>query len=233
MLSLLFLSPFLQAKECKLNQNYVKADYQVTHQVPNKAQQSQGFTLWRAEKQVAQQDEHFIEVWQQLKNGQIRPIRYFEQQRRGIEYQPSEVQGKQDWSAKYQLVSDNLLAKMTLKKSSGSGCDLIEYYQLNDGDNQIELSWLKNQKLVKAMRLTMKTSRREVVLSEAQFDSEKVQQQFSSWDRYQTTDYADIGDNENDPFLVKMINLGFIEHGDAGFYNANGQQIQGSHGHNH
>ena len=57
--------------------------------------------------------------------------------------------------------------------------------------------------------------------------------QFAEWYNYQTTDYAYIGDNENDPFLAKMINQGFVEHGASGFYDAQGNQLQGSHKHHH
>ena len=48
---------------------------------------------------------------------------------------------------------------------------------------------------------------------------------------YQTTDYADIGDSESDPFLRKMINLGFVEHGSSGMYDAQGNDIGGEHHH--
>ena len=42
-----------------------------------------------------------------------------------------------------------------------------------------------------------------------------------------STDFADVGDNEAGPFLRKMIALGFVEHGASGFYQANGETLQG------
>ena len=54
---------------------------------------------------------------------------------------------------------------------------------------------------------------------------------FALWQQYELTDYADIGDNESDPFLAKMINLGFIQDTHPGFYNSQGQAIGGRHQH--
>ncbi len=45
------------------------------------------------------------------------------------------------------------------------------------------------------------------------------------------TDYSDVGDNESDPFVRKMINMGFVSLGTLGVYNLNGQVIDGVHGH--
>jgi hypothetical protein len=45
---------------------------------------------------------------------------------------------------------------------------------------------------------------------------------------------VDIGDNEADPFLIKMINLGYIDHAPQAVYDANGNNIaQPAHSHEH
>ena len=54
---------------------------------------------------------------------------------------------------------------------------------------------------------------------------------FERWLRWPSTDFADVGDNEADPFLRKMIALGFVEHGASGFYSADGEALQGGHHH--
>lgn len=54
---------------------------------------------------------------------------------------------------------------------------------------------------------------------------------FDRWRRWPSTDFADVGDNEADPFLRKMIALGFVEHGASGFYSADGEALQGGHHH--
>lgn len=228
------MSPLAVADQCNMNTGFTQANYKVTTDTITKKQHTEStFILWRTPHQVAKQNPQFIELWQELRNQQIRPIRYFQEAQRGIEYQPSEVQGKQDWSSKYQLVSDKLLASMTHQKSTGGGCELTEYYTKQQGESKIELSWLANQKLLKSIRISTPGYSREIVLTASNHNQQEVQAQFAKWDSYQTTDYADIGDNESDPFLAKMINQGFVEHGASGFYDAQGNQLQGSHKHHH
>ncbi len=62
-------------------------------------------------------------------------------------------------------------------------------------------------------------------------DPATVQAAFDRRASYLSTDYADIGDNESDPFLLRMINLGFIEHGGSGFYDADGHDMGAAHAH--
>ncbi|MBE0377507.1 hypothetical protein [Pseudoalteromonas prydzensis] len=231
--SLLLISPLASASQCALESQYVQANYQVNSEqtTNNTLAQAQQFTLWRTPHQVAEQGSELVEVWQQLSNQQIRPIRYFQAHQRGIEYQPSEVQGEQDWSTKYQLVSDDFIAKMTLKSEQGEGCEQLQNYQLVQGDTKIELAWLVNKKLLSSMRISKPQLTQTLTLDKVKFDKAAVMQQFANWDSFQTTDYADIGDNEGDPFLAKMINLGFIEHGASGFYDAGGKALGGGHSH--
>lgn len=56
---------------------------------------------------------------------------------------------------------------------------------------------------------------------------ESMRDTFDRWHTWPSTDFADVGDNEADPFLRKMIALGFVEHGASGFYQANGETLQG------
>lgn len=54
---------------------------------------------------------------------------------------------------------------------------------------------------------------------------------FGRWEQWQSTDFADVGDNEADPFLRRMIALGFVEHGASGFYQADGSPLEGRDSH--
>ena len=220
------------ASQCDIDAKHLKADYKITNS--HKAQQnSESLTLWRNNQQVAHQSEVITELWQHLANKQIRPIRYFNAQQRGIEYQPSEVRGVQSWSAKSQLVDNHLIEKMTLVNTQNTGCDEVKNYELTEGDNQFKLALFTQSNLVKTFSVTNKKAQTNTVLSLNNVSSNKAEitEQFAKWDRFQTTDYADIGDNENDPFLAKMINLGFIEHSATGFYNQQGEAIEGGHHH--
>lgn len=231
-LSMVLLSPFASAVECTADNQYLQANYKVSEQTSQKLPKNElSFTLWRTPRQVAQQSEQLVELWRQLSNQQIRPIRYFTQAKRGIEYQPSEVKGRLDFSGKYQLVSDQFLAKMQLQSEQGEGCYKKQRYHLKQADTVIELVWLSNQRLVESMQVNKTNYSRIITLQSVSFNKQNVLEQFASWDKYQTTDYADIGDNESDPFLAKMINLGFVEHGATGFYDTNGKTLKSNHHH--
>jgi hypothetical protein len=68
-------------------------------------------------------------------------------------------------------------------------------------------------------------------LAEVTYDNKMIQQQLDTFSAYQSTDFADIGDNESDPFFRKMINLGFIEHSASGFYDSEGNSLSSAHQH--
>ncbi len=46
---------------------------------------------------------------------------------------------------------------------------------------------------------------------------------------YDSTDYADIGDNESDPFFRKMISLGFISHKETNIIDEQGKALELAH----
>ena len=230
------------ASQCDINPTILKANYSVTNTVPHSVKStaaanskpvSQSLNLWRNQQQVAHENDVMTELWQHLANNQIRPIRYFNAQQRGIEYQPSEVRGVQNWSAKTQLVDNHLIEKMTLVSTQGTGCDEVKNYTLSENGNDFTLAFFTHSKLVKTFSTSTKKSQTTTLLSLNNVNTNEplISAQFAQWDRFQTTDYADIGDNEGDPFLAKMINLGFIEHSATGFYNQQGEAIQGGHHH--
>ncbi|MFY8275285.1 hypothetical protein AAEU32_14265 [Pseudoalteromonas sp. SSDWG2] len=221
------------AKQCDVNPEIIKASYHQT--------QAQGevrrFNLWRFNSAIAHQsvDTGVVEKWQQLKTGQLRPTRYFETYQRGIEYQPGELRShnQPDWSQKYQLVSDSLLTSSV--KQYGHGCNREVRFEHRQGQQSIAIEWLPELDLLKSMTVKEQAPNgltkviSSLQLRDYQSARHIVEQQFALWDRYQITDYADVGDNESDPFLSKMINQGFVEHGASGFYDSQGHAIGGHH----
>ena len=119
---------------------------------------------------------------------------------------------------------------MTLTAESGSGCHLQKTYTLQTDKGINTLVWLPNLKLVKEHNYIQTDKLIKFELINIDYDVQKLSLEFSKRSKYASTDYADIGDSESDPFIRKMINLGFVEHGASGFYDANGDQIHGEHG---
>ena len=124
------------------------------------------------------------------------------------------------------------LAQMKLVNTAGQGCDKVETYTQNHHGQEVEVQWLPEYQLAKVIAVKGKKQSMVWSLTELNINSKEVFEQFAMWDNYHLTDYVDIGDNESDPFLAKMINMGFVQSGASGFYDSKGNQLSG-HGHHH
>jgi len=226
----------VQAKQCEVNKDLLSAKYEIT--ITNKSngkKQKNHLTVWRNGNQVAHELENsnITEIWQKTPKNRVMLMRHFEQQKRGIEYQPTEIKTKNHgelWQQKTQIVSDHVLDHFTKVKTSGNNCDTVFHFQdSNQKVNQTKLEWLKELNLLKNYQEESETKSMQWNLVSIEYNKSQIETFFNQRDRYQTTDYADIGDNESDPFLLKMMNLGFIEHGSSGFYDAAGNHLAHSH----
>lgn len=224
---------------CSEKTTVIGVKYKITiRNEKNKIINTHEMNLWRKGNQVAQEylDTGITEVWEKTKTGMLRLVRNFDKQKRAIEYQPNEInkgQGERDWSLKSQLVSDKYIKLMQQKSTQGEACNKSEFYTLKNKNKLIEIDWLGQRRLVRMYRETTPAGKTEWNLTQVIFDKETITKIFSNRDNYQSTDYTDIGDNESDPFLISMINLGFVEHSASGFYDANGNTLEGNNSHGH
>lgn len=226
--------------DCSFDKSVVGATYKVTTTDKESGRQAtHHISLWRNGNRVAHEypEKEMTEVWEKMQNDKLRMVHYFDHHKRGIEYEPDEIKIRHtdsDWELKYQLVSNDLIRAMQLQSTQGTGCDKKENYTLTKGNRTLSLEWLAQQKLVSNFH--EQTARKSVqwTLEGVVKDPKKVATIFNQRSRFLTTDYADVGDNESDPFLMKMINLGHISHGASGFYNEHGELLKGNHqGHQH
>lgn len=235
-LMLTFVYSNMVLAECKMNKDIIGAKYKITtSKADKKTKHSSHIVLWRNSNQVAHEypESHITELWEQTRNGKLRLVRYFDEHARGIEYQPDEIKNiktKHAWQIKQQLVSQDMINAMQLESTQGKDCNKLEAYFLKTKNKTITLQWLANKNLVKSYREESPLKTITWDLQQTITERERVNNTFTSRSDYQTTDYADIGDNESDPFLMKMIHLGFVEHGATGVYDSQGQQI-GKHHH--
>jgi hypothetical protein len=169
--------------------------------------------------------------WTKLAKNNMKKTSYFIDDKRAIEYEATSSNSNQAWNYHAQLLHPQFKAQSTLIESTGVGCEQVDHYQQKTKIKTVDIWWLPEQKLIKRMTsvLTDKTIRWQ--LTEITHNEEDVQQQLNTLYSYQTTDFADIGDNESDPFFRKMINLGFIEHSASGFYDSKGNALSSSHQH--
>ena len=226
----LFTSQIVFASEC--NQQAVGATYQIQNKKIN-----YNFELWLSPNQVIHRNlsTNISELWEKNSLGMVKLTRYFDTHKRGIEYQPNELpESVKDWSEKQQLISNSLLTDMTLISTSGHGCDLTTKYQKQQDGNSIELEWLNNHSLVKKLVVRHKSNVvDQIQLTQLVTNSIERDEVLSALTKLYTTDFIDVGDNESDPFLLKMINLGFVKHGASGVYTADGQVVGEDHHHHH
>lgn len=222
--------------QCKVNNSVLRADYQLTFYKNAQLSHQSQLILWRQGDTVAHQypQTDITESWYLLKNQQIKPTRFFDHYQRAIEYQPGEqVHGKseKDWLYRYQLVSEKLMAQLSLERESGTGCERQQVFSHKTANSNIELTWLPEQQLLSHFRWQKGEVSEVWQLVEQNHDEQTIKTFFKKLDQYKSTDYADIGDDHSDPFLTNMVTMGFVEHGASGFYDVNGQAIGGEHNH--
>ena len=181
------------------------------------------------------------ELWHLQSNQAISLTRYFDSEKQAIEYQASEIKSAKSWQQLKLMIAPSLLKTMQLKKSLGVGCHVEQHYILTTTFNSkkdskiknqtLKLTWLPKLQLVKSLVITNSQRQTTWQLKNFNTDTKKIATAFQNWQTYQTTDYADIGDNESDPFIAKMINQGFVKHGASGLYLADGSLIKQVHSH--
>lgn len=240
------------AGECVVNESsQLTATYQIEKTSNGSAKSGDSvrhshtkLTIWRQKDRVAHQypEREITEIWSLQKNQRIKLLRQFDTHQRGIEYTSAEIKShRMNWSSKYQLIPGKFKNQLTKTHTEQKDCWTVEYYTNpptsdENTKQQITLAWIPELQLMQKLALISDQGTKIWTLKKVQQNAATIQQAFNRWDNYYLTDYADIGDNESDPFLMKMINLGFIEHGASGFYNEKGEQLQGNHssgGHGH
>ena len=228
-------APLSFAQSCEIKANALVARYTVdTHNA--RGEQQKLLELWRNEGVVAHRypQTQITEAWELVNASLIKPTRYFDAHARAIEYQPGEkVHGKSEtnWSFRNQLFSDELIATMTETSRTGSGCNTLITFEREDNGTRLTLIWQPALKL--ATSFTAESTHQSVhwTLTNTEFDKQQIEQFFAARYAYQSTDFADIGDDHTDPFLTRMVHQGFIEKGASGYYNSDGDALQGGHQH--
>jgi len=193
--------------------------------------------LWRDGDRVmfVYPDRGIAEQWERNSNGALHLTTWFDKDRHGIEYMPEDIGSRSDpkhWQEKWQLFPDSLLQKMQIIGESGYDCKVTRKLMKNSPVRTVKLEWLVAMQLPENYSVSTINGTESWTLKELVTDQKKIRQTFDQRSHYKTTDYIDIGDNEDDPFLRKMIHLGFVSHHASGFYDSDGHALE-SGGHKH
>lgn len=169
------------------------------------------------------------------RNNKVKPTRYFDEHQRAIEYQPEESFTQFDernWSRRYQLIAQQTLDSLDVEKSEGELCEARIHKKSDNGN--LHLVWKNAVQLVESLSVILPNGlKEEWSLESVSFDMDYIESEFAKRETYFATDYADVGDDHTDQFLTTMVNLGFVEGGASGFYNVQGEALEGQHGHSH
>ncbi|WP_299807946.1 hypothetical protein [uncultured Shewanella sp.] len=236
--------------DCKdIDTDHLSATYTVKHA---SGQQSTMTLLRNKDKVIYQRSPVSFEMW----NKQGEYVRYFPNEQRSISYRKGDLLSLNmhfDFEQLNHLVSTSLIDKLTQSEQANQafaderenqiaalGCIDTNRYQTVLHHSLLKLVWADKIALPVAMDVTMD------VAMEVEQDSNKVSYQLvalkalsnddftSLISGYRDMDFADVGDNESDPFIAKMIHQGFIQHGSTGFYDSQGNQLSGGEsGHQH
>ena len=205
---------------CDVDFSTLAANYQLTTIRKNNSlvPEYTPLTLWRRNTEVAHEHSeiNMTKAWNLLTNDRIRPVQYFDAHQRAVEYSLGALNsgvGENSWSKKQNLISNQQKLSMHLDRIEGEGCDKREHLSLTKNGIHYSLVWSVAKALPLAYKEVSDSKEFRLTLSSTNADAIVVNDFFLSLEAYQTTDYADIGDNESDPFLLGMINLGFVEHG--------------------
>ncbi|QYJ78388.1 hypothetical protein [Shewanella acanthi] len=216
------------SRQClPLDSAHLKAQYQVT----NAKGQNWSMTLLRdGQDFIIQRDATSFELWSA--NGEY--VRYFPKEKRSVTYRRGDLLAlniQHDREQLYHLVSPTLTKRMHKTLLKHDGCFDAQGYAGKVNGVESELNWIEGIALPKQFTLGEVTNfqLQYKLVSVEPFDAKAFA---ALTQHYQDIDFADVGDSESDPFIAKMINQGFIEHGSSGFYSSEGHAIgsQNDHG---
>lgn len=193
------------AKQCERAANPLMAQFSVT--LGNG--ETQQIILLRDGNKVARHNKTLqrVDIWQQ-NNQRVSLTRVFENYQRAIEYSAADIQQNPErWQTEYQIVSPATFAHLTITKRDGQGCESQVQYQSHD--KRLSVSWLEQIALPKEINWQGQQGVEKWTLISLSSQKSDVAAHFALWQQLPTTDYSDIGDNESDEVLSKMIRQGF------------------------
>jgi len=180
-------------------------------------------------------EQGMTEVWIKMPHNQTSLIRGFDHYKKSIEYEPIDLKMENknsSWTQQENFLSPAQFGFKEGSKSSINGC-VISHFERKENGKSILIDWYEPKKLLLSfeMKNREKTSYKYTLSS-----FEKITPEVNHLQNvlnYDATDFADIGDNESDPFFRKMINLGFISHHEANIIDENGNRIETQEHHKH
>ena len=190
----------------------IKANYEVSTFIKDRKVASYPFTFYRdtAHALYVYPNEGLADLWTLTQNNQLELSRNFSAAKRAIEYTSADlrnVRNRERWDKLFGVI--DLQGESPISQQ-GADCKSIATYQ----DAHKSIRYYNRLKLPASMTF-IDGDKRQTYTLKAWSYSHELQQKLNMYQRYDAMDFADIGDNEADPFVSKMITMGFIEHSES------------------
>ena len=193
------------------------AAYRTERESGRHAVKAETWRYWRRENRVAYEypERGISEVWLRNKKGQLSFQRWFMHEERIIVYEFGDLRsvGKEtQWQRVEQPFNLDELEQLKTAGQLKYHCLPAARYRgkRRDGDH-VEVVRLQANGAIAAIAIDSINGSVKTRLTELKPAGE-VAVFFASASDYRSTDFADVGDEEADPFISRLIAFGFVEH---------------------
>ncbi|ACJ28082.1 Conserved hypothetical protein [Shewanella piezotolerans WP3] len=231
-----FFSSAVYATQCQSTESTIDASHlSARYVVSNSNGGNREITLLRNKQQlIYQHNPQSFELWD--RRGEY--VRYFPNERRSVSYRKGDLLSLNMHFNFEQL--NHLISPATIKglqqrpisKTNLLDTCITQQYSGDQSGHKLVVSWIDKLALPHSFVVSNANGSMQYQLVElTPFSNDEFSALISG---YQDIDFADVGDNESDPFIAKMIHQGFIQHGSSGFYDSEGNKLSGGEsGHKH
>ncbi len=224
------------ATQCSLIEKTIDASHlSARYGVSNSHGDSREVTLIRNKQQVIyQHNPQSFELWDS--RGEY--VRYFPIEHRSVSYRKGDLLSLNmhfNFEQLNHLISPTTikgLQQLALRNKDMADTCITQQYSGEQSGHKLTVSWIEKLGLPQSFVVSDASGSMQYQLLEVtSFSNNEFGALISG---YQDIDFADVGDNESDPFIAKMIHQGFIQHGSSGFYDSQGNKLAGGEtGHKH
>lgn len=174
----------------------------------DKQQHTYRWRFWRAANRVETlnlQDQSG-EVWSKSANGQIEYQQVFHDQQQVLNYVPGDLKAigsEPDWSAIATLLNQTMVASLLAEDREELLGRPAILYQSKNPENPLEITWLEREQLPAMIK---RTEHGDTIITRltSVYPLKQSPWPYQRAANYRYTDFADIGDKENDPFIKSI-----------------------------
>ncbi len=206
-------------------------DFMATYEIKT-PRKDHDLVYYRAVGRVAYYypQQEITEVYSKMQHDDVSLIRAFDAYKKAIEYESSDITMEHEhnsWQAHQNIVNPKILAHQALPKRDQDYPGIVVYTKRTD-NSFTQMIWYEPKKLL----LSLEQYKEHQLLYHYKLHKlQKADHHLQAIAQYDTTDFADIGDHEEDPFFIKLINLGFVSHHESNAINTEGKHISIAHSH--